>query len=260
MGYGNASHCKRLPVIVAVKIRNEPGPHDSSHTFPARQQGASEAVIEELLPAGVVGATSRSDEQQEPLFPEEAALVARAIPARQREFATGRSCARRALRRLQVADVPILSGRRREPLWPAGIVGSITHCTGYRAAAVARASDAAAIGIDAEQHAPLPAGVLERISLAEERSWLATAPAGLHWDRLLFSAKESVLKACFTLLQRAPVFSQLLLQFDPGRAAFLAQLLMERESAPLPHHLQGRYLVRDGLIVTAVIVPTGRPV
>lgn len=212
-------------------------------------------MIEELLPAGVVGVTSRTDEQQEPLFPQEAALVARAIVARQLEFATGRSCARRALRRLRVADAPILSGQQRQPLWPEGIVGSITHCAGYRAAAVARVDAAAAIGIDAEQHAPLPSGVLERISLPQERTWLATAPVGVHWDRLLFSAKESVLKACFPLLQQAPEFGQLLLRFDPERAAFLAQLLSGQETTLLPPRLQGRYLVRDGLIVTAVIVP-----
>ncbi len=212
------------------------------------------------MPAGVVGVASRSDEQQEPLFPEEAALVARAVMARQLEFATGRSCARRALRRLHVADAPILSGGRREPLWPEGIVGSITHCAGYRAAAVARAGDAAAaIGIDAEQHAALPSGVLERISLPQERAWLATAPAGIHWDRLLFSAKESVLKACFPLLRRTLEFRAVLVRVDPDGGTFRSRLAGDHPPALLPHELQGRYLVRDGLIVTALVVPAVRP-
>ncbi len=213
-------------------------------------------MIEELLPPGVVGVALRNDEQREPLFEVEAAIVARAVIARRLEFATGRTCARRALRRLNLADAPILCGRRREPLWPEGIVGSITHCAGYRAAAVALVRDAIAIGIDAEQHAALPAGVLERISLPQERTWLASA--AVHWDRLLFSAKESLLKACFPLLQRALGFGEVQVRFDSARGAFQARLLGKHEPALLPCELQGRYLVRDGLIVTAVIVPAAR--
>ena len=216
-------------------------------------------MIEELLPPGVAGVALRDDAQQEPLFPEEAALVARAVIARRLEFASGRTCARRALRRFNVADAPILCGPRREPLWPAQFVGSITHCAGYRAAAVAHVRDATAIGIDAERHAALPAGVLERISLPQERAWLATAAAGMHWDRLLFSAKESLLKACFPLLQRTLEFHEMLIRFDPDRASFWAQLSSGHESSLLPQELLGRYLVRDGLIVTAVIVPAQRP-
>ena len=59
-------------------------------------------------------------------------------------------------------------GAKREPLWPAGVVGSITHCDGYRAAAVARATDLATVGIDAEPHEPLPDGVLAAIALPAE--------------------------------------------------------------------------------------------
>ena len=104
-------------------------------------------------------------------------LVARAVDRRRAEFTTVRTCARIALGRLGLPPAPLLTGSKREPLWPAGVVGSITHCDGYRAAAVARASEVAAIGIDAEPHDPLPDGILDRVTLPAERAHLAR-PAG----------------------------------------------------------------------------------
>ena len=113
---------------------------------------------------------------------------------RRREFTTARACARRALASLGVAPAPILPGERGAPQWPPGIVGSITHCAGYRAAAAARARDVLTIGLDAEPDEVLPSGVLEAVSLPGERERLrnltAAAP-GTRWDRLPFSAKET---------------------------------------------------------------------
>jgi 4'-phosphopantetheinyl transferase EntD len=51
---------------------------------------------------------------------------------------------------------------------------------------------------------PLPAGVLGAIALPEEQAWVARLLAvrpDTHWDRLLFSAKESVYKAWFPMTQ-----------------------------------------------------------
>ncbi|MGW2703073.1 hypothetical protein [Streptomyces sp. NPDC001340] len=70
-----------------------------------------------------------------------------------------------ALADLGRAPVPIAPGPRGEPRRPMGIVGNMTHRAGYRAAAVARAEDVHAFGIDAEPDRPLPVGVLEAVSL-----------------------------------------------------------------------------------------------
>jgi 4'-phosphopantetheinyl transferase EntD len=159
-------------------------------------------VIGSLLPAAVRVVESFGELPGATLFPEEEELVARAVPKRVAEVTTVRACARRALGELGLPPVPILSGPSREPLWPAGVVGSLTHCAGYRAAAVARASELASFGIDAEPHGELPEGVLERVALASEQAALPGLPPGVHWDRLLFSAKESVYKAWFPLAGR----------------------------------------------------------
>lgn len=209
-------------------------------------------MIETLLPPEVCAVERRDDDHTAPL-PEEEALIDGAVAARRAEFATARACARLALRRLGAPVGAILRGPKREPLWPPGIVGSITHCTGYRAAAVARADQVLTIGIDAEPHAPVEARVAARVLDAEERAWIAGAPAAIHWDRVFFSAKESVYKAWFPLACRFLDFDGATVRIDVVEGAFQARLLVS-PPADMPAELSGRFLVSDGLIVTAIAV------
>ena len=102
-----------------------------------------------MLPESVVGCEIRGD-VAEPLFPQERSYLERAVEGRRAEFATVRFCARRALGGLGLDRPVMVPGPHREPSWPDGVVGAMTHCEGYRAAAVAWARDADAIGIDAE--------------------------------------------------------------------------------------------------------------
>lgn len=210
-------------------------------------------MIERLLPSAVSCEAVRQDDLRASLFPEEAALLKGAGDARRREFATARGCARAALERLGIASSPILRGARHEPLWPDGVVGSITHCRGYRAAAVASSKDIMTIGIDAEPAGPLPAGVERRVLGGDERLWLASAPAGVPWDRVIFSAKESVYKAWFPLTGRWLGFDDAVVTIDPEAGSFQATLLVDC-LAPL-RRLDGRFLVEDGLVLTAIALP-----
>jgi 4'-phosphopantetheinyl transferase EntD len=216
-------------------------------------------VIEELLPPEAAAEETYGDAPATALFPEEEALLARAVDKRRREFTTVRACARTALARLDVAPAPILPGEGRAPIWPAGIVGSMTHCDGYRASAVARARDLLTIGIDAEPNGPLPDGVLEAVSRPEERTWLTdllAAEPDVRWDRLLFSAKESVYKAWFPLTRRWLGFEDASVTVNPETGMFAAALTVtppEVDGHPLAG-FTGRWLARDGLIVTAITV------
>ncbi len=219
-------------------------------------------MIGTLVPAGVVVADATGPLPGEALLPQEEALVAKTVDKRRAEFTTVRTCARIALSELGVPPAPLLSGPQREPLWPAGIVGSITHCDGYRAVAVARATDVASLGIDAEPHAALPDGILDRVSGPAERERLRGLPPGVHWDRLLFSAKESVYKTWFPLAGRWLGFEDADLTFFPGadpvRGAFTARLLVADRpavgGAPLTT-LAGRYAVGGGLLGTVITLP-----
>ena len=162
-------------------------------------------MLSSLLPAEVAVAEAFDDLEDAVLFPGEEAAIERAVPKRRREYTTTRHCARLALARLGLPPTAIRSGGNREPLWPDGVVGSMTHCDGYRAAAVARSGSVAGVGVDAEPHAPLPDGVFDTIARPDEVPMLAALAAArpeVWWDRLLFSAKESVYKAWFPVAGR----------------------------------------------------------
>jgi 4'-phosphopantetheinyl transferase EntD len=214
-------------------------------------------VIEDLLPAEVVSADVLGDDPDARLLPEEEPAVEKAVEKRVREYTIARSCARRALGKLGRPEVPILRGPKRQPLWPDGVVGSITHTRGYCAAAVARADEVLTVGIDAEQHDVLPDGVLGVVTLPEEREMLAALPADdVHWDRILFSAKESVYKAWFPLTEKWLGFGDARLIFYPDGNRFSVELLVEPpivRGEPLTG-FEGRFLVRDGFVLTAISI------
>src|SRR5689334_20163604 len=101
-----------------------------------------------LLPSAVISAEVFGDGCDDgALLPEEAALIAGASEKRRREFTGVRVCARLALARGGLDPAPILPGPAGAPGWPQGVVGSMTHCDGYRAAAIGRSEEFAAIGI-----------------------------------------------------------------------------------------------------------------
>lgn len=219
-------------------------------------------MIEELIPPPAVTAQLFDDPEAAftELYPQEADAIARAVPKRRREYATVRLCARRALARLGAPAGPLLAGRRGAPQWPAGVVGSMTHCDGYRAAAVARSSALAGLGIDAEPNGPLPRGVLDTVSLPAERVRLAELSAArpeVSWDRLLFSAKEAVFKTWYPLTLRELGFDQADIRIDPGSGDFSARLLVPgpQVGGRRVDGFQGRWLCRDGLVVTAITLP-----
>ncbi|WP_439427376.1 4'-phosphopantetheinyl transferase family protein [Micromonospora sp. LA-10] len=217
-------------------------------------------MIDKLLPAAVRSVEAYGDIPDEPPYPGEAALIAAAVKSRRREFITARRCARQAMGLLGLPPAPIRSGPKREPLWPAGVVGSLTHCSGYRAAAVARAAEISSVGIDAEPHGPLPRGVLKSIVAPGDTDTLRRVtlhdPA-TQWGRLLFSAKESVYKAWFPLTARWLGFEDVHLEIDPRARTFVAHLLIpgdRLDGGPPLTALSGSFLIGRGLMVTAVVV------
>ncbi|MBT2397109.1 4'-phosphopantetheinyl transferase superfamily protein [Streptomyces sp. ISL-100] len=199
------------------------------------------------------------------LFPGEHAFVEKAVEKRRREFTVVRSCARRAMEKLGVPPQAVLPGERGAPLWPAGVIGSMTHCDGYCAAALAPAGDLEVLGIDAEPHLALPAGVEKTVTLPVERERLrrlASDDPTVCWDRLLFSAKESVYKAWFPAARKWLDFSEAEIEFFPGDGAtgdLRAVLLVPGPvlAGRRIRSFEGRWAVRHGLVTTAVTAAHG---
>lgn len=236
-----------------------PGPARRT-IVPGAGTGTGSPMLSGLLPPWAGCAEVRGEEAVV-LFPEEADVVARARAGRRREFGTARLCARRALGALGLPASPLPRGPRGAPVWPEGVVGSITHCDGYRAAAVARDRDAVALGVDAEPDAPLSARALEAVASGEERRRLVEhrrCRPDVSWDRLLFSAKESVYKVWSPLVGRWLGFEDAEVRFDPpgegSRGTFHATIPAAPTGIPLPRRLSGHWLSRDGLLVTAIAV------
>lgn len=221
-------------------------------------------MIEQILPGAVASVEAFDDPPDAVLYPGEAELISRAVDKRRREFRTVRHCARLALRRLGLPPAPVLRGERGEPQWPPGVVGSMTHCAGYRAAAVARSGDLCTLGIDAEPHQPLPAGVLDTIALDQERahvSQLAAADPATCWDRVLFCAKETVYKAWFPLMHDWLGFEDAAVTIrlgtaDPAEGTFSARLLVAGPTIAGERltWLDGRWLRRDELVITTIVL------
>lgn len=208
-----------------------------------------------LPPAPVVSAELYDDPPDLRPLPEEEPLIARSVPKRRNEFVTVRHCARLALQQLGQPPVPILKGEKGEPCWPDGIVGSLTHTAGFRGAVVAHSVDVRSVGIDAEPHDVLPAGVLDAVSLPAERAELAELPTELHWDRILFCAKEATYKAWFPLTRRWLGFEDAHITVDAS-GDFVSRILIDPAalSGPPLSTLRGRWAVRDGLVLTAIVL------
>ena len=171
----------------------------------------------------------------DPLLPEERALVVRMAPGRQREFATGRVCAREGLARLGIADFPLLRNDDRTPVWPEGIVGSISHTQDVCVVALARRADVVSLGVDVEPADSLEPELwpvictaleCERLAdhVAEERGFLAKA---------LFSAKECTYKCLYPILRTPLDFDDVEIDLDLHSHRFRATLAPRAEKRPI---------------------------
>jgi 4'-phosphopantetheinyl transferase EntD len=158
---------------------------------------AEPGLLATLLPAGVVAVDIMDDGQVIALRPGEAAMVAGAGDKRRRDFALGRHCAHLALARLGMTATAMLSSPQGAPLWPDGIVGSITHTHGYAAAIAAPRALYRGLGVDAEPVGGVTEALHARLFDAEERERLmAMAPeARAETAAIMFGAKEAHHKA-----------------------------------------------------------------
>jgi enterobactin synthetase component D / holo-[acyl-carrier protein] synthase len=210
-------------------------------------------VIQRICPPAVRVVETNADVPGVVLFPEEVAAIASSVDKRRREFATVRWCARTALAELGVRPAPLVPGERGAPSWPDGVVGSMTHCEGLRAAAVASRRDVLTLGIDAEPDAALPDGVLRVVALPGE---LGALPSGgpVSWDRLLFCAKEAVYKAWFPLARRFLGFDEAAVAIDES-GTFTARLLVPgpRVGGAEMTGFTGRWIAQNGLLAAAVV-------
>jgi 4'-phosphopantetheinyl transferase EntD len=136
----------------------------------------------------------------------------------------------------------------------------MTHCSGYRAAVVARSRTVRSVGIDAEPDAALPPAMLDLVLRSEERARLRTISEAFpdrHWDRILFCAKEAVFKAWFPIARSWLDFLDVSVAVRAD-GTFRA-LVHASPVAGVGPVFDGRWAVANGLILTATSVSPSKP-
>jgi enterobactin synthetase component D len=144
-------------------------------------------------------------------------------------FMLGRAAARDALGELGVASVAIGCGAGGEPLWPAHIVGAISHTGDLAIAIVGRQTDYAGLGVDIERLSPgLSARAARLVCTPSELAWIGDGvdgeQEGTRRRTMLFSAKEAVFKATYPIERVWLGFSDAELTWHAEQSAFEARL------------------------------------
>jgi 4'-phosphopantetheinyl transferase EntD len=222
--------------------------------LPRCRRRAHREVIQQILPARAIGVSTNGGAATTALLPSEARFVAGTSRRRQQEFAAGRSCAREALTQLGWPGFAILVGPDREPKWPPGVIGSITHCPGYCAAAVAPSGELVGLGIDAEPNVAVDADLRLRVAHSDELAGVGRT-AGVDAAVLIFSAKESAFKAWYPLTHHWLDLLDVRVRVDLERRMFEVRLLAPA-ATPLLLDLLDKLVIRGRWAVTPTHVCT----
>ncbi len=216
-------------------------------------------MIAALFPDAVHSAEADPGLLQETIYPAEETIIAEAHPKRRRTFIAGRVCARRVLSKLGIVDFPLLVGKGRAPVWPAGIAGSIAHTDEYCAVAVARRGAIASLGLDIESQNRMRPALWPEVCTSEELSWLETVP-GAERQRMatvLFCAKESLYTCQYPISGLWVGFMDVTISINREAATFEARFLTNIDDQfRQGSRLTGRFLVGADLIYTGLTLPS----
>lgn len=208
---------------------------------------AVKEMLQCILPSDVAVAVWNSG-METALYPEEAMAIERAVDSRRAEFSRGRACAREALSELGLPPQPIPVGAHRQPVWPLGVVGSITHCKGLVVAVAAMTSELPAIGLDAELARPLPPSIRPLILHPSEMFADGDDPL---LETVVFSAKESIHKTLFPHSGIWLDFLDVELQLDPKHGIFHPRPAAGAQATnPRLGDIRGRFSVGAGFVIT----------
>jgi 4'-phosphopantetheinyl transferase EntD len=191
------------------------------------------------------------------LYPDETAAIRGAVEARRREFRAGRIYARRALAKLgsRLCSIPVSSDR--SPVWPDGIVGSITHTRSLCAAVVAPSSAVSSLGIDIEDDLRLDVDLAGLIATdgERERPHDVEATLGIDFVKLLFAIKEATYKAYYPVGRVMLAFGDVDVVVDCRARRFTSTIAPSR--APVRHvaGISGNFTVSGGFVFACAMIP-----
>lgn len=214
-------------------------------------------LLKDILPPGVAVAGGPIGTCDSSAFDVEEQGLGRAVLKRKREFRAGRSYARAALSILGIEPCGIPVGEQRQPVWPPGIVGSITHTDRLSLAIAARSADFRVLGIDIEPNTALDPDLIALVCRPEEREGDGgRGSGGLDRAKLLFVIKEAFFKAYFPATGAFLEFENVLTTIDMYNQSFHAELAEpSKPSLAGRRALWGRFGQGCGHLVAVVAMP-----
>ncbi|AJQ95628.1 4'-phosphopantetheinyl transferase family protein [Gynuella sunshinyii] len=202
-------------------------------------------------------ATAYDDGLITELNPDYHAFIQKAVTKRKSEFVAGRFCALKSLQKWGIGDAFIPVGEKRSPVWPSGIIGSISHCQSYAMAVTTQSRYSKAVGIDVEDMVePEMADKLQDTIINPDELVLQAGiePPNVVFT-LIFSMKESFFKAVYPHVGYYFDFSAISLQtidWHMGRAEFKINQNLS-DTFKTGDRLSGQFkMLEDKKIVTLI--------
>jgi 4'-phosphopantetheinyl transferase EntD len=213
-------------------------------------------ALETLFRSASFIAEAVPEEADDDLYPEEREYVRSAVPKRRAEFGTARSCARRGLAAMGFPPVVLPPGEDGAPRWPPGVVGSITHTSGYCAVVLARDPPVHSVGLDVETLRQLEPGVADLILTPREHQWVRDQRDQPHCHQadlvlLFFSAKEAYYKCQYPVTRRSLDFIDVELDVLPDLGRFVARVT-KSDWPPSVARLEGKFAFEGGRVLCGV--------
>lgn len=165
-----------------------------------------------------------------------------------------------AMRTLGLPSQPVCMGRDRAPIWPDGLTGSLSHTETCCVVVLTQTKTTSALGIDLEPNSALDQDLIPEICTPAEQFWVSQRSDPAHQARLIFSAKEAVYKAQYSLSRTFMEFRDLCVIPHPATRTYRATF--QRSVGPFKEGrcLTGHFLQQAGLIVTLLWLRPNRSI
>lgn len=210
-------------------------------------------TVVNLFPRGVAAIEVRGTVSPSCLLPDEREGVRHVGIKRLNEFAAGRLCARAALSSLGYQSDPLLVGPDRTPLWPSGVIGSISHTDDYCIAVVGSAQRFAGLGIDAELVENVLPELWQTILRPEEVSWLSGLDDALRpkMATVVLTAKEAFYKCQYCVTKHWLGFEDVIVSIS-GENFRISVCKAGAQGTNQEKILTGRFLCDGNLVLSAI--------
>jgi len=225
----------------------------SSLSEPLEENNVLKVVSPFSNPSVAFNLVSVKDIEGFQLHPLEQEALGDAVSLKRRQdFTLGRAAARKSLAQIGFPVVsPVLRGEQREPLWPVGVIGSISHSGPYGIAVAAWQQDVPALGVDIQKiEERYTDELIARFADPDEFDWVLSDPAKRTERAVeLFSAKESIFKALYVLRRVWFAFDVAHITPQDDETRFTASVRLPALSSGVVD-LEVGVSIHDGYIIT----------